>query len=118
MAGLSNISIDSFYLEDADIALAAHPESDAVPKIPLGTLLVANISIWNPSVATMELGDVSFDMIDDQSGQQLGTASTLGLRLRPGANFVTLKGILLPTQSKAGLAAAGSFFSNFLQVFL
>ena len=115
LGGLSNITVVSFYLEDKD--LAGGDDSDSffnAGASPPGTLITANISVWNPSVATMELGDVSFDMVDAVSGQRLGSAASSAFRLRPGANLLTLEGLLLPVQTDQGLAAASAFFSNFL----
>ena len=110
--GLSNITVVSFYLEDKD--LTREQDGSISGSSPPGTLITANISLWNPSVATMELGDVLFDMVDAVTGQRLGTAASAAFRLHPGANALTLKGLLLPPQTKEGLTAAGAFFSNFL----
>ena len=73
-----------------------------------GLHLIANGTLINPSVLSMDLGDV--DMIMFANGTYMGRVTCHNFGMVPGPNFLSVEGILKPEN----LTAASNFFRNYL----
>jgi len=75
-----------------------------------GILLQLTTSLTNPSVATMDLGDISLDLYTGSA--RLGTLFGTAVSMVPGTNILSLSGYVLP--DPADLEAVSLFFSSYL----
>ncbi|KAJ5217911.1 uncharacterized protein N7498_000010 [Penicillium cinerascens] len=88
-----------------------------LPALANGTNLVANVTLPNPSVMTLEVGNTVFDL---KSGDlQIGNATINHLILRPGNNSSPIHGILDVRQLISNLDQILSFQAqNLLEGYL
>lgn len=73
-----------------------------------GLSLIANGSLTNPSVLSMDLGDV--DMVMYANGTYMGRVTCHNFGMVPGPNFLSVEGTLKPEN----LTSAAVFFHNYL----
>lgn len=73
-----------------------------------GLHLVANGTLYNPSVLSMDLGDV--DMLMYANGTYMGRVTCHNFGMTPGANFLSVEGTLKPEN----LTSAANFFRSYL----
>ncbi|PRP80209.1 hypothetical protein PROFUN_12167 [Planoprotostelium fungivorum] len=76
-----------------------------------GVQLNINVSLFNPSIASMDMGYLYFDAYSN--GSQIGFLAADNVVLLPGENFMQMKGALNP-DSAAGVVSANDFFNRYI----
>ena len=94
-------------LQDATLSQVSVP-GNAPGPYGSGLTLFANGTVWNPSVLSMNLGDV--DMVMYANGTLMGSVTCHDFTMKPGWNDLTVSGVLRPSN----LTAAAAFFRNYL----
>eukprot|EP00455_Lapot_gusevi_P014445 TRINITY_DN17215_c0_g1_i1.p1 TRINITY_DN17215_c0_g1~~TRINITY_DN17215_c0_g1_i1.p1 ORF type:complete len:789 (-),score=204.54 TRINITY_DN17215_c0_g1_i1:342-2708(-) len=78
----------------------------------MGVRLVSDSTMVNPSVASVNIGTVEFDMFyQDVFIARIGVSNFV---LKPGVNKVHLSGYVYPLPQPSALGPASEFFSNYL----
>jgi hypothetical protein len=95
--GLQNVSIDKFNL----------PSSDPLK----GINVEAATTLDNPSVTTIELGDIEFDQY--YKNASIGSFSSTNVTLVPGPNHLNLKGHIIAINT-SNTEALSNMFTLFL----